>query len=49
MTNNDRQGTRKPETPGAGAGLRRGRVEGGRAKGVRVVPLWEGLRMGVCG
>ena len=49
MTNNDRQGTRKPETPGAGEGVRGWRVEGGRAKGVRVVPLWEGLRTGVRG
>lgn len=55
MTNNVRQGTRKPETLGAGEGegegegVRGWRVEGGRAKGVRVVPLWEGLRMGVGG
>ena len=49
MTNNGRQGTRKPETPGAGEGVRGRRTEGGRAKGVRVVPLWEGLRTGVRG
>jgi hypothetical protein len=51
MTNNGRQGTRKPETPGAGEGegVRGRRAEGGRTKGVRVVPLWEGLRTGVRG
>ncbi len=31
------------------ARVRGRRVEGGRAKGVRVVPLWEGLRTGVGG
>ncbi|MCX4813243.1 hypothetical protein OG601_21870 [Streptomyces sp. NBC_01239] len=49
MTNNGRQGTRKPETPVAGEGARGRRAEGGRTKGVRVVPLWEGLRTGVRG
>ncbi|MFE2882704.1 hypothetical protein [Streptomyces sp. NPDC059272] len=49
MTNNTGQGTRKPEAPGAGEGVRGRRAEGGRTKGVRVVPLWEGLRTGVRG
>ncbi|MFJ4625447.1 hypothetical protein [Streptomyces sp. NPDC088847] len=49
MTDNGRQGTRKPETPGAGEGVRGRRAEGVRTKGVRVVPLWEGLRTGVRG
>lgn len=49
MTNNGRQGGRKPETPGAGEGVRGRRAEGGPAKGVRVVPLWEGLRTGARG
>ncbi|MFJ9372051.1 hypothetical protein [Streptomyces sp. NPDC101455] len=49
MTNNGRQGSGKTETPGAGEGVRGRRAEGGPAKGVRVVPLWEGLRTGVRG
>lgn len=49
MTNNGRQASRKPETPRAGEGVRGRRAEGGQTKGVRVVPLWEGLRTGVRG